>query len=181
MNEYLVIGMLAAVVALGYLVFKLTHVAAFVKTELSETVPAAWNHAVMRTRDVMTLGAHHVHEDQTIREAAKRLAHASDGAVPIYGRNRQFKGIITDREIVNVVAVSRDPAVVRVRDIAHPKPISIGADCDVESALRVMAEHHWRLLPVTEAHRIVGMVSQRDLARSLPKDRLGECLDAIVA
>ncbi len=78
-----------------------------------------------------------------------------------------------------IASQGRDPGAVRVGELAQGKPVTIGADDDVEEALRTMAEHKVRRLPVIDGHDLVGMVSQADLARSLPKERVGELVEAI--
>jgi CBS domain-containing protein len=109
-------------------------------------------------RDVMTDGADCVQEDQTIREAAIQLAAKDVGAMPICGSDDRLKGVLTDRDIVvKVIAEGRDVDTVRVGELAQGKPVTIGADNDVEEALRTMAEHKVRRLPVIDGHELVGM------------------------
>lgn len=43
-------------------------------------------------------------------------------------------------------------------------PLSIGVDARVHEARELMAEHEIRHLPVTEDGRLVGVISQRDIA-----------------
>lgn len=42
-----------------------------------------------------------------------------------------------------------------------------------------MEEHQVRRLPVIDGHRLVGMVSQGDLAKALPDARTGALVEAI--
>jgi CBS domain-containing protein len=42
-----------------------------------------------------------------------------------------------------------------------------------------MTDHQVRRLPVIDGHDLVGMISQADLARSLPEDRVGELVELI--
>jgi CBS domain-containing protein len=56
------------------------------------------------------------------------------------------------------------------------KPVTIGADDSAEEALQTMAKYQVRRLPVIDGHRLVGMLSQADVARSLPEEKVGELL-----
>lgn len=47
--------------------------------------------------------------------------------------------------------------------------------------LRAMEEHRIRRLPVIDSHRLVGMISEADLARHLPEQAVGEFVEAICA
>jgi CBS domain-containing protein len=57
--------------------------------------------------------------------------------------------------------------------------VTIGADDGVEEALSTMKKHDVRRLPVIDGHQLVGMLSQADVARNLPEDKVGELVEAI--
>ena len=102
------------------------------------------------------------------------------GALPICGEDNRLKGVLTDRDIViRVVAEGADPNAFTAADLAQGRPVTIGADDSAGEALRTMAEHEVRRLPVIDGHMLVGMVSQADVARSLPPESVGEVLRAI--
>ena len=44
-----------------------------------------------------------------------------------------------------------------------------------------MEEHRIRRLPVIDNHRLVGMISEADLARHLPEQSIAEFVEAICA
>ena len=85
-------------------------------------------------------------------------------------------GMLTDRDIVvGCIADGKDPSQVRAGEgLAEGKPVTIGADDSVEEALRTMAQYKVRRLPVIDGHRLGGIVSQGDVAKNLPEDRVGE-------
>jgi CBS domain-containing protein len=131
-------------------------------------------------RDVMTVGAECVNEDETLAAAAQKMAELGVGAVPICGSDDKLKGIVTDRDIVvECVARGGDPASTKAGSLADGKPVTIGADDSLEEALRTMAEHQVRRLPVIDGQDLVGMVSLADLARALPEDASGDLIEAI--
>ena len=55
----------------------------------------------------------------------------------------------------------------------------IGADDSVEEALHTMTQHAVRRLPVIDGHELIGIVSQADVARNLPEEKVGELVEAI--
>lgn len=130
-------------------------------------------------RDIMTAGAECVGEHDTLIEAARRMRDLDVGALPICGDDDRLKGMITDRDIaVRAVAEGLDLGT-EVGQLAQGKPVTIGADDSVEEALRTMAKHSVRRLPVIDGHRLVGMVSQADIARQLDESLTGELVEAI--
>ena len=135
-----------------------------------------------KARDVMTGGAECVAEDESILDAAKRLAQLNVGAMPICGQDDRLKGMLTDRDIVvKVLAQGKDPAQTRAGELGEGKPVTIGADDSVSEALRTMTEHKVRRLPVIDGHQLVGVVTQADNAVNLDEEATGELVEAISA
>jgi CBS domain-containing protein len=135
-------------------------------------------------RDVMTGGAECVQEDQTVLEAAKRLAELDVGAMPICGSDNRLKGMLTDRDIVvKVLAKGKDPASVKAGELGQGdgETVTIGADDTIDEALRTMKEHAVRRLPVIDGTDCIGIVSQADLAKEIDEDKVGELVEAISA
>lgn len=131
-------------------------------------------------RDVMTGGAECIGETETVLDAARRLAELNVGSMPICGEDDRLKGMVTDRDIVvKVLAQGRDPATTQAGELGQGKPITIGADDPVDEAMAVMKEHQVRRLPVIDGHRLVGIVSQADLARKADHERVGDMVEAI--
>ncbi len=131
-------------------------------------------------RDIMTGGAECVGENETLRTAAEKMAELDVGALPICGEDDRLKGMITDRDIViKVVAQGRDPGQVKATELAQGKPVTIGADDSIEEALRTMREHKVRRLPVIDGHRLVGIVSQGDLAQEADSQQVGDTVETI--
>jgi CBS domain-containing protein len=135
-------------------------------------------------RDVMTGGAECVQEDQTVLDAAKRLAELDVGAMPICGSDNRLKGMLTDRDIVvKVLAQGKDPSSVKAGELGqgYGETVTIGADDSIDEALRTMKEHAVRRLPVIDGTECIGIVSQADLAKEIDEEKVGELVEAISA
>jgi CBS domain-containing protein len=136
--------------------------------------------ATKTARDVMSGGAECVGENESMLDAARQMAELDVGAMPICGEDDRLKGMVTDRDIVvKVLAQGKDPAQTRAGELAQGKPVTIGADDSVEEALHTMAEHKVRRLPVIDGHRLIGVVSQGDLAKAVDEAQVGELVEAI--
>src|SRR3982751_2905086 len=122
-------------------------------------------------REVMTGGAECVGENETIMDAAKKLAQLDVGAMPICGEDNRLKGVLTDRDIVvKALAQGKDPSSTRAGELGEGKPVTIGADDSVQEALKTMAQYKVRRLPVIDGHDLVGIISVADIARELEDD-----------
>jgi CBS domain-containing protein len=130
-------------------------------------------------RDIMSGTPECASVQDTLADAARKMRELSVGFLPICGEDERLGGVVTDRDIVLRIADGADPSDVRVSELADGKPVTIGADDTVDEVLRTMTEHGVRRLPVIDGHELVGVVSQADVARHLPEDRVGELVEAI--
>ena len=131
-------------------------------------------------REIMSDDCTCVGENDSVADAAKKLAELNVGAMPICGEDNRLKGMLTDRDIaVKVVAEGKDPSSTTAGELGDGKPVTIGADDSVDEALRTMSEHQVRRLPVIDGHDLVGIVSQADVARNLDEEKIGDLVEAI--
>jgi CBS domain-containing protein len=131
-------------------------------------------------RQIMTEGTEYLKEDATALEAAKRMADRSVGALPVCDMTGHLRGLVTDRDlVVEVLARGKNPNDTPVGELVGDEAVTIGADDDVEEAIRTMQEHKVRRLPVIDGTEVVGIVSQADIARACPPERVGDLVAVI--
>jgi len=137
-----------------------------------------------KARDIMTPECHCIGENDSVLDAAKRLAELDVGSMPICGEDDRLKGMLTDRDIVvKVLAQGKDPASTRAGELGQGdgEVVTIGADDSVDEALRTMTEHKVRRLPVIDEQRCVGIISQADIATNIDEEKVGDLVEAISA
>ncbi|MDH6577830.1 CBS domain-containing protein [Kitasatospora sp. MAP5-34] len=135
-------------------------------------------------KEIMHPGAECVREHETLADAARIMKERGVGALPICGENQKLLGILTDRDIVlRCVAEGHDPGKVTAGEVAQGRPMVVEADEDAEQVLRVMEQYRVRRLPVINHpdHKLVGMISEADIARGMPQERVAEFVSAICA
>jgi CBS domain-containing protein len=134
-------------------------------------------------REIMTSNAQCVDEGETLQAAARRMRDLNVGALPICGSDQKLQGLLTDRDIiVKCIAEGGDPRTTNAGQLAQGTLVWIEADRSVEDAWQLMAKNRVRRLPVLDRERrLIGIVSQGDVARHLPHDRVGELVEAISA
>jgi CBS domain-containing protein len=131
-------------------------------------------------RDIMTADVTCVGENESLADAARKMADLDVGSLPICGEDNRLKGMLTDRDIVvKALAQGRNPDEITAGQLAEGKPVTIGADDDVTEILRTMGSHQVRRLPVIDGHDLVGMVAVADVARALADRPVGDLIDAI--
>ncbi len=133
-------------------------------------------------REIMTGGVECVQEDESVLDAAKKMAELEVGALPICGNDDRLKGMITDRDIVvKVLAAGKDPGSTRAGELGGAELVTIGADDDIKEVVRTMAQHQVKRLPVIDGHRLVGMVSEADVAEHASPDQVVSVVRGVYA
>lgn len=131
-------------------------------------------------RDIMHSGANCIGEHETLSAAAQHMRDLGVGALPICGDDDRLHGMITDRDIVvKCLAAGHDPNAVTAGQLAQGNTYHVDATASVEEMLNVMETHQIRRLPVIDNQRLVGIVTEADIARHLPEQAIVEFLRAI--
>jgi len=114
--------------------------------------------ADVMTRDILTVA-----RSATLGQVARELRSRNVGSALVVDEGNAPIGIITERELVDSVAASRNPDAGVAESWMKAEPATIEASASLTDASAVMRVNEVRHLPVTEDGRLVGIVSMRDL------------------
>jgi CBS domain-containing protein len=120
-------------------------------------------------REVMRVELVTVQPSTVVMEAARAMFAGGAGSALVLDEGK-LVGIFTERDIMR--AMGSQPDVGRSSRVAQwmtAAPVTIGLDATVGEALDHMLDGHFRHLPVMEGEKVVGVVSMRDLARSVAR------------
>src|SRR5881392_4118105 len=126
-------------------------------------------------RDLMSANPCAIDADRPVAYAAKMMKQEDVGLAPVV-EGQRLVGTLTDRDIVvRVVAEGGDPQTVKVREVASHDLVIVDPQQDLDEALKLMASHQVRRLPVVEEDgRIVGVLAQADIAEHAKEKKTGE-------
>lgn len=131
-------------------------------------------------RDIMNAGVTCVGEHETLTAAAQHMRERDIGALPICGDDDRLHGMLTDRDIVvKGLAAGLDPNTTTAGELARDSVYYVDVDASIPEMLNVMEEHQVRRLPVMENDRMVGIVTEADIARHLPEHAIVQFVRAI--
>jgi CBS domain-containing protein len=134
-----------------------------------------------KARDVMHEGVQCIGERESLRVASQMMCDLGVGALPICGDDDRLEGMITDRDIVVLCcAHGKDIDQTTAGELARGL-VWVDADASLEEALFKMEQHHIKRLPVMEDHHVVGIISEADLAKELPDNKLAEFVHRVYA
>ncbi|SHF69806.1 CBS domain-containing protein [Streptoalloteichus hindustanus] len=136
----------------------------------------------MRVQDIMTRPVTTVRPETTVREAATLLAVNGFTALPVVTDEDEVVGILTEMDVMRN-RIQRDPRSQLLREPSpdQPPPATVGDVmsspaltmprwADVAEIVKVMIDRGVRSIPVTDGARLVGIVTRRDVVRTLTRD-----------
>ena len=136
----------------------------------------------MRTkvRDAMTSRPFCVSPDTPITEAAQVMEKEDIGAIPVLD-GEQLDGMVTDRDIViRAIAKGKDPSGMPVREVLSRDVVTVRADTKLSDAVELMSIHQVRRLPVVDdENRLVGVITQADIALDAKEKTSGQMVEEI--
>jgi CBS domain-containing protein len=112
-----------------------------------------------------------VSEYETVLEGARKLAALGVDALPICGEDRNVLGMLSERDVVRVVAQRRDPDAVRIGRLPVDAIASVDADASIDDAWTTMMEHDLVQMPVTDDGRLIGVLRRTDISGRLSTPR----------
>jgi CBS domain-containing protein len=133
--------------------------------------------------DIMHPGAQWIPATETLDRAAQLMRQLDVGALPVSDENERMCGIVTDRDIVvGCLAAGQDPSRMTAGDISKGTPRWTTTHATIDEVLQEMESHQIRRLPVIDDNkRLVGMISEADLARNLPESKVAQFAGQVYA
>ncbi|RLM42082.1 CBS domain-containing protein [Haloarcula sp. Atlit-47R] len=120
----------------------------------------------------MTQSVQTVPPETTACEVATLFAdHDIGSAVVVEPETGQYSGIVTESDLMRLVAAGADIDTVTVDTFLSTPIVTIASTEDIHAAAAMMKEHSIRRLPVTDDGDIVGILTTTDLTHYLPRLR----------
>lgn len=105
------------------------------------------------------------------QEAAEHLVRPDVRAVLVVDDQGALVGVVTPQALVErVVAAGLDPASTPLAAVAVPPVLVLDADSALDDGYRLLEEAEVERAPVTEAGRLVGVLSRSVVQRRLAED-----------
>ena len=119
----------------------------------------------MKVQQYMTKDVKTCRENDSVTHAVEMMVEYNIGSIIIIKDKKPF-GIFSERDLVKrVVALGKDPDKVLLGNVMTQDPISIDAEDSVGHAYHIFVKNNIRHAPVVKSGKLVGIVSQRDLAK----------------
>ncbi len=148
----------------------------------------------MKAKDIMSKEVITVHKNDTIAEIAKVLVDQSISGVPVVDDEGFLVGIVSEGDLLHKETTPRIPDYINLlgaiiyyngveqynadfkklmaeqaSSIMTKKVVSISEETDVDDIAKLMLQHGIKRVPCVKDNKVIGIISQRDLIKSLIK------------
>lgn len=133
-------------------------------------------------KDIMTRDAKCLAPSDTVQMAAVKMKDEDIGSILVCEPEKGvLLGIVTDRDIVLKIVAQGLAASTILETIMTLSPVCCREGEDVEKAMKLMADHKVRRLPVIDQEgRLLGIVSQGDMAtRAQEPEKTAEMIEEV--
>jgi CBS domain-containing protein len=108
-----------------------------------------------------------IEPQDSVYDAIKLMDEKGIGALAVV-REQSLVGIISERDYARkVILKNRNSKDTQVKDIMTRQVYYTFPEQPVEECLAVMDSHHIRHLPVLQDHKLIGMITMGDVARTI--------------
>lgn len=133
----------------------------------------------MRVADLMRTDVRSIDADATVLEAVTLMADERISGLPVVDRAGRVIGVITSTDVLQAEAEQHDARSrnrlfvdTTVRELMTAPPQLLAPDDDVRDAARIMLYAEVRRLFVVEEEKLVGVISQTDIAHAVATGRI---------
>jgi len=122
---------------------------------------------MLTARDIMTEDVIYVTRETPIRTAVELLIEHDISGIPVVEDGMNLVGIISERDVLRLFGGFEDVEGKTVSEFMT-QPAVFFEDCEsISDICKCLADYHFRRVPVTSRGRLVGIVSRKDIIRSM--------------
>ena len=103
----------------------------------------------------------------SVRDIATRIVLNEISGMPVTDQDGRVLGVITEADIMAALIDGKNLEDLTAQDIMSPEPITVDADTPLDEVMRLLEECGVLRVPVTSQGKVVGIISRRDIIRSV--------------
>jgi acetoin utilization protein AcuB len=130
----------------------------------------------MQVKDRMTANPIVVTDETPFEDALRLMREKKVRRLPVINKDGRLVGIVAERDLLyaspspatslSVFEVHYLLAKMIVREVMTKRVITVGEDCPLEEAARIMVDHKIGSLPVVTAGKLVGIITETDIFKT---------------
>ena len=108
--------------------------------------------------------------DLSVLDATHLMVEHNIGSVIVVDKQFRPEGILTERDVMHLVARKKDPAHTRVQDVMSSDLVVGTIDDTIEYYMQVMTQKRIRHIPIVEEGQLKAIISIGDVLKSQLKE-----------
>ena len=130
----------------------------------------------MQVKDRMTPTPVTVTEDASFQDALHTMKEKKIRRLPVVDKHGRLVGIVADKDLfsaspspatsLSVFEVHYLLSKMQIKSLMIKRLVTVGDDCPLEEAARIMIDHDIGCLPVLKENRMVGIITDTDIFKS---------------
>ena len=137
----------------------------------------------MKIKEVMSPDPICCLPSDSAQQVARIMCERNIGSVPVVvdQQSRKLLGMITDRDLCcSVIAAGLDPKSTEIANFVSAQLVTCRDGENIDKCEKAMQQHQVRRIPIVDGEdRVIGIVSQADLALKDKPDRVSQTVKAI--
>lgn len=145
----------------------------------------------MLVRERMTANPVVVNPDTSFEDALQLLREKKIRRLPVVDKNGNLVGIVVEKDLLyaspspatslSVFEIHGLLAKLKIKDVMTKRVITVGEDCPLEEAARIMVDHKIGSLPVLRDKKVVGIITETDVFKIMTEALGGNCTQCVRA
>ena len=130
----------------------------------------------MQVKDRMTPNPTTAAEDTSFEEALHIMKEKKIRRLPIVSKNGRLSGIVVQKDLfsaspsaatsLSVFEVHYLLSKLKMKDVMTKRVVTVGDDCPLEEAARIMVDYKIGCLPITKDGKLLGIITETDIFKT---------------
>ncbi|MBU3935833.1 CBS domain-containing protein [Patescibacteria group bacterium] len=130
----------------------------------------------MRVKDRMTPSPMTATEDTSFEEALHLMKETNIRRLPIVDKGGRLTGIVVQKDLfsaspssatsLSVFEVHYLLSKLKMKDVMTRRVVTVGDDCPLEEAARIMVDYKIGCLPIVKEDKLVGLITETDIFKT---------------
>jgi len=120
----------------------------------------------LKVKDVMTKNVVTIKADIPLKDAIRILVGKGISGVPVVDDSGKVTGILSEKDIMNYM-FSGNLSTAVVSEAMTKNVVSMTSETDLDKVALLISEKKFRRVPIIDNGKLVGIISRRDIIRSL--------------